>query len=181
MRTTRRADHNFWWSGDPTERFWIEVLKTDEYGDRLFAPDTPRYKTMHGVEVGDVVFHWLSERHPRIGSKRGGLYAVSRATGPLQRSASHWDKHDSLEMSLTPRVYLRRPVLLEDLKRRRDDLAENLDVLEEAISPMKPHSLWQFTSTGLKPHMTYLAKFTTADLELITADHPHIVTALGLV
>lgn len=55
---------SFWWSGDRTERYWVEQLRTDEYGDRLIAPDGPRYATMHGVAVGDLVLRWYSERHP---------------------------------------------------------------------------------------------------------------------
>ena len=50
--TTRTSD--FWWSGDRSEKYWIEQLRTDEYGDRLIAPDTSTYATMHGVEVGEL-------------------------------------------------------------------------------------------------------------------------------
>lgn len=134
---------------------------------------------MHAVEIGDVVFHWFSERHPQAGTKRGGLYAVSRVTGPLQRSMQAWEGQLSVEIPLTGRTYLQRPILLDDLKDRRDQLKDNLDKLKTRIAPLSPHSLWQFPGHGMKPVTKYLAKLTAADLELIAADHPHIVTTLG--
>lgn len=181
MTPRNSADHDFWWSGDATERFWIELLKTDEYGDRLFAPDNSKYRPMHGVEVGDVVFHWFSERHPHAGPKKGGIYAISRVTGPLRVSDRLWEGHTCNEIPLSGRSYLQRPVLLEELKQREHELRTNRDSLSSRARRKPIYSPWQFPSTGLKPMTRYLTKLMSADLEVIAADHPHIVTALGLV
>ncbi|MCT1996848.1 hypothetical protein M3C58_01285 [Brachybacterium muris] len=181
MSATNDADHHFWWSGDAIERFWIEQLQTDEYGDRLIAPDNTTYRPMHGVEIGDVVFHWFSERHPQAGPKKGGIYAVSRVTGPLQRADRLWEEQTSIEIPLSRRSNLNRPILLEDLKQREHELRENKDSLTSHVQGKPLYSPWQFPKTGLKPMTRYLTKLTATDLEVIAADHPHIVIALGRV
>lgn len=169
---------SFWWSGDRTERYWVEQLRTDEYGDRLIAPDDPRYATMHGVEVGDLVLRWYSERHPDGGPRRSGVHAVSRVIGRLRPSTDLWEGSTSVEIPLTRRTMLDRPVLLTDLKRREDEFRASSEALAEAVAPMPRHSPWQFPRTGLKPMTKYLTKLIRADLEVIVADHPHLATAM---
>lgn len=181
MSATNDADHHFWWSGDAIERFWIEQLQTDEYGDRLIAPDNTTYRPMHGVEIGDVVFHWFSERHPQAGPKKGGIYAISRVTGPLRLSGPLWEGQTCNEIPLSGRSYLQRPVLLEELKLREHELKANRASLSSRAKQEPIYSPWQFPSTGLKPMTRYLTKLMSTDLEVIAADHPHIVIALGRV
>lgn len=178
MSPPRPADHDYWWSGDRSERFWIEQLKTDEYGDKLIAPDSEKYSTMHGVEVGDLIFRWYSERHPRAGSKRGGIYAVSRTIGRVRASSQLWEGQACLEIPVTRRTFLRRPILLNDLKRREDELRANRDSLAEKVTAQPLYSPWQFPKTGLKPMTRYLTKLTAEDLEVIVADHPHLAIAM---
>lgn len=178
MNRRGSKDHPFWWSGDRSERFWIEQLKTDEYGDKLIAPDSSKYATMHGVEVGDIIFRWYSERHPVAGPKLGGIYAVSRAIGRVRSSAQLWEGQSCLEIPVTRRMHLRRPILLNDLKDREDELRENRDSLTGKVSPHALYSPWQFPAKGLKPMTRYLTKLTAEDLEVIVADHPHVATAM---
>ena len=174
--TTRTSD--FWWSGDRSEKYWIEQLRTDEYGDRLIAPDTSTYATMHGVEVGDLVMRWYSERHPEAGPRRGGIYAVSRVIGRVRSSPDLWDGQECLEIPLTRRTFLRRPIYLNDLKKLQKQLEANRDRLARTVGSTALYSPWQFPATGLKPMTRYLTKLTAEDVELIVADHPHLATAM---
>lgn len=180
MSSRAPKDRDFWWGGDRSERFWIEQLKTDEYGDKLIAPDSPKYAPMHGVEVGDIIFRWYSERHPEAGVKLGGIYAVSRAIGRLRNSDQLWEGQSCLEIPVTRRTFFRRPILLNDLKRREDELRTNRDSLAEKVSPLPLYSPWQFPAKGLKPMTRYLTKLTAEDLEVIVADHSHVATAMIL-
>ncbi|GLI29536.1 MULTISPECIES: hypothetical protein [Brachybacterium] len=171
--------HEFWWSGDRSERFWIEQLKTDSYGDKLIAPDNSTYATMHGVEVGDVVFRWYSERHPEAGPKRGGIYAVSRVIGGARRSDQLWDGKLCVEIPVTPRNFLRRPILLRDLKELEGEFRTHQQELETDVLPSPLYSPWQFPKTGLKPMTRYLTKLTVRDVELIGQHHPQLAPALA--
>ncbi|MGP5641425.1 hypothetical protein ACTXPS_18545 [Brachybacterium tyrofermentans] len=141
MPIERATQHEFWWSGDRTQRFWIEQLKTDAYGDKLTAPDTSRYATMRGVEVGDIVFRWYSERHPEAGRRLGGIYAASKVIGQIRRSEQLWDGQSCNEIPLAPRSYLRDPILLRDLKDLEAEFHTHQTALATAVQPSSPYSL----------------------------------------
>ncbi|MGP5008400.1 hypothetical protein ACTXJK_16035 [Brachybacterium tyrofermentans] len=178
MMPSPTRQHEFWWSGDRSERFWIEQLKTDAYGDKLIAPDNSKYATMHGVGVGDVVFRWYSERHPEAGPKRGGIYAVSRVIGGARRSDQLWDGKLCVEIPVTQRTFLHQPILLRDLKQLAGEFRAHQEQLEEDVRPLPSYSPWQFPKTGLKPMTRYLTKLTARDVELIGQHHPHLITAV---
>ncbi|MGP5641633.1 hypothetical protein ACTXPS_19625 [Brachybacterium tyrofermentans] len=180
MTPSFARQHGFWWSGDRSERFWIELLKTDAYGDKLIAPDSSRYATMQGVEVGDFVLRWYSERHPQAGSKRGGIYAVSRVIGHPRPSDELWDGKLCVEIPLTRRAFLRKPILLHDLKELERHLSAHQNSLEEEVRPLPLYSPWQFPATGLKPMTRYLTKLTTRDVEMIGQHHPHLITTVAV-
>lgn len=178
MTARMRQGAGFWWDGDPSERYWLEQLKTDTDGDRLFAPDTGTYRVMHAVDVGDLVLHWFSERRPDVGPGRSGIYAVSRVVGPARAAADRWEGRPSIDVPLTAKIMLDRPVLLADLKRREEELRRNRDELLADIGDAPHYSMWQFPRRGLKPVVRYLSKLSTADLEIIVADHPHLTAAM---
>ena len=177
MSARKAHEREYWWSSDRFEKYWIELLKTDTQGDRLFAPDTRTYRTMEAVNVGDLVLHWHSERYPGIKGKTSGIYSVSRAIGRVRPSQDLWDGKISVEVPLSRKVPLREPILLPDLKKIADALNNNLERLK-AVEPRPHFSPWQFPDTGLKPMTRYLTKLTAADLELIVAEHPHLATAM---
>lgn len=179
MTSRRTGGNEFWWSGDRSERFWIEQLKTDAYGEKLIAPDNSKYATMHGVEVGDIVFRWYSERHPEAGSKRGGIYAVSRVTGTVRPSEQLWDGKLCLEIPLTPRTFLRRPILLRDLKELEIESHAHQEQRKGNVRPLPTYSPWQFPKTGLKPVTRYLTKLTSRDVEIIGQHRSHLITAIA--
>lgn len=172
------TSNDFWWSGDRTERYWIEQLKTDDYGDRLIAPDDSTYATMRAVEVGDLVLRWYSERHPSAGPGRGGIYAVSRVIGRPRSTPDLWEGRQCLEVPLTRRAFLRRPILLNDLKNLEDHLKADREALARSVPTKALYSPCQFPRTGLKPMTRYLTKLTAEDLELIVGDHPHLATVM---
>lgn len=178
MTPSSARHHKFWWSSDRSERFWIEQLKTDEYGDKLIAPNNSKYSTMHGVEVGDVVFRWHSERHPEAGPKRGGIYAVSRVIGGARQSDQLWDGKLCVEIPVTPRAVLRRPILLRDLKTLESEFRTHQERPKADVLPSPLYSPWQFPKTGLKPMTRYLTKLTARDVELIGLHHPQLITAV---
>jgi hypothetical protein len=84
-----------WWSGDPRERFWIEITDRDDLGQDLHAPQTDAtgreywsYSLVRFVEPGDVVFHWSKtlEGGP-------GIVGFSRAVGDVQIETIRWLAH----------------------------------------------------------------------------------------
>ena len=178
MSARKTREREYWWSSDRSEKYWIELLKTDMQGDRLFAPDTRTYRTIEAVNVGDLVLHWHSERYPGIKGRASGIYSVSRAIGRIRPSHDLWEGKISVEVPLSRKVPLREPILLPDLKEISDELNRNRVRLEAAIKPRPHFSPWQFPDTGLKPMTRYLTKLTTEDVELIVADHPHLATAM---
>lgn len=98
--------------------------------------------------------------------------------GRLRPSTDLWEGSACVEIPLTRRTMLDRPVLLADLKRREDEFRASSEALAETVAPMPRHSPWQFPRTGLKPMTKYLTKLTRADVEVIVADHPHLATAM---
>ena len=179
MSPSNPANRDFWWTDDHSENFWIEQLKTEGDGDRLWAPDTSTYRAVHGVEVGEIILHWHSERRPDIKPGLSGIYAVSRVIGRTHAAADRWEGQLSIEAPLTRKVPLNRPILLRDLKLRQDEFKQNLDELKRTVGRKSHFSPWQFPGTGLKPVTRYLTKLTSQDLEVIVADHPHLATAIA--
>lgn len=173
-----RTDLAYWWSGNRSERYWIEQLKTDKYGERLIAPDNPTYAVMRGVEIGDLVFRWYSERHTAAGARRSGIYAVSRVIGDVRPSEEVWEGHSCLEVPVSVRTLLSRPILLQDIKPLEGAFLENRRVLATAVGDLPLYSPWQFPVKGLKPMTRYLTKLAVADLESIIADHPHLALSM---
>ena len=125
MSARKTREREYWWSSDRSEKYWIELLKTDMQGDRLFAPDTRTYRTMEAVNVGDLVLHWHSERYPGIKGRTSGIYSVSRAIGRIRPSHDLWEGKISVEVPLSRKVPLREPILLPDLKEISDELNRN--------------------------------------------------------
>lgn len=179
MTSRHFRQYEFWWSGDRSERFWIEQLKTDAYGDKLIAPDDPKYAIMHGVEVGDIIFGWHSERHPDAGPKRGGIYALSRVIGRVRPADQLWDDKLFLEIPVTRRTFLQRPILLHDLRNLESHFRTHQEMRGEKVHPLPLYSPWQYPATGLKPMMRYLTKLTAHDVELIGQHHPQLIPALA--
>ena len=56
---------NAWWSGEPTERFWLEITDRPDIGADLHCPQrdaignrSPGYSLIWWVRPGDIVFHY---------------------------------------------------------------------------------------------------------------------------
>lgn len=60
---------NEWWLTDPAERYWMETIRRDDFGDGIRAPfakrngvSTPYWELVNHVRDGDVVLHWTTAR-----------------------------------------------------------------------------------------------------------------------
>ena len=65
---------SYWWDGDGTERFWVEIRWEKGIGldlaCRLVSEDgdrNPYYDLVGQVRPGDVVYHWNAHEHRFVG------------------------------------------------------------------------------------------------------------------
>ncbi|HET6530695.1 MAG TPA: hypothetical protein VFH03_08800 [Actinoplanes sp.] len=83
---------NAWWSGDPRQRFWLEITDRPDIGVDLHCPQrdaagnrNPGYSLIWWVRTGDIVFHYsLNER---------AIVAWSRASGGVTEAPTVWLSH----------------------------------------------------------------------------------------
>jgi hypothetical protein len=67
-----------WWSGQPQERYWLEITGRDDIGTNLNAPQQGEegapphwsYSLIWEVQPGDLVFHWQTTRRAIVGCSR---------------------------------------------------------------------------------------------------------------
>lgn len=159
-----------WWNGDPSERYWMELVNVDTWGSELVAPDEPRHALMYDVSVGDVVFHWVGKNNPQ--RRPSGMYGVSVVAGSLQNNAGEWLGRLANTIELTGYTALDSPLLLTDLRAHQDDifaLVERLKLQEQRTLhfPFQRHP-----TAGLKPNQRYLSKLPAELLEIVPALRP---------
>lgn len=94
-----------WWSGDNTERYWVEVTDRSDLGENLHTPkasttgtSTWGYELVNYVQPGDVVFHW----HKRIADAGPALVAWSVATGDIEDTQIKWQAHGTYGRAAEP-------------------------------------------------------------------------------
>lgn len=150
-----------WWDGDPSQRYWMELVNVSTWGSELIAPDTDRYALMQNVKVGDVVLHWVGKNNP-MGFK-SGMYGSSRVAGNLKPRAGKWFDKPANTIPLTDYTPLEAPYLLSNL--RSDHQEEILGVLNELVqehakTPAKTiyFPFQRHPTVGLKPNQGYLFK-----------------------
>ncbi|WP_320784451.1 protein NO VEIN domain-containing protein [Streptomyces sp. CRN 30] len=81
---------NRWWSGDPSERYWLEITNRDDIGTNLLAPqlndrgeDYWSYSLVRQVRPGDLVLHWDKNHGP-------GVVGYSHVVGEPFASTITW-------------------------------------------------------------------------------------------
>jgi hypothetical protein len=81
-----------WWTGDPRQRFWLEITDRTDIGVDLHCPQrdahgnrTPGYSLICWVQINDVVFHY--DRNVRA------ITAWSRAAGQVTEAPTIWLSH----------------------------------------------------------------------------------------
>jgi len=89
---------NEWWSGDPGQRYWLEITDRAVLGTDLHAPrydasghEYWSYELVRYVNPGDVVFHWW-----KIAEGGPSIVGFSRAVGELQTSTIEWLAHGTV-------------------------------------------------------------------------------------
>jgi len=83
---------NDWWTGDPQQRFWLEITDRPDIGIDLHCPQrdatgnrTPGYSLIWCVRVDDIVFHYEKDKH--------AITAWSRAAGQVTEAPTVWLSH----------------------------------------------------------------------------------------
>ncbi len=97
---------NDWWSGDPTERYWLEITDREGLGVDLHAPQVDgsgranwTYDLVRYVEPGDVVLHWHKDL---VG--RPAIVGYSEAVGPVGASEIVWQARGTRGRARGPAV-----------------------------------------------------------------------------
>lgn len=83
---------NSWWSGDPAERYWMEITDRETVGIDVNAPQLDgsgkphwSYTLVTEAQPGDIVLHW--HKHD---AGEPALIGWSEVTGPLTADSLTW-------------------------------------------------------------------------------------------
>ncbi|EMY32857.1 hypothetical protein D477_017949 [Arthrobacter crystallopoietes BAB-32] len=160
-----------WWSGDPTQRYWMELVNVDSWGSELVAPDEPRHALMYDVAVGDVVYHWVGKNNPQ--RRPSGMYGVSVVAGNLQRDAGEWLGQPANTIELTGYTAFDPPLLLGALRSYQQQIFDLIEGLHERERQQTLHFPFQKHPTaGLKPNQRYLSKLPAELLDIVSELRP---------
>ena len=137
---------NDWWSTDPRQKFWVEITDRPDLGRNIIAPKraqqgkiTPGYELLNYVKEGDLVFHWW--RKPKNREERG-FYGFSEVTGQMRDGSIPWKSRGRYatneEFTQKPAKFwnlvnfteFSRPVLIQDLDSKKDEIFELIENLE---------------------------------------------------
>jgi hypothetical protein len=80
------TDGDFWWSGRPGERYWMEITDRKDLGSDLHAPQRGKSGRPHwssllatAVQEGDIVLHWWKRS-----GKGSAIVGWSTAVGTIE-------------------------------------------------------------------------------------------------
>lgn len=131
----RRRNEKHWWTGNDSERFWLESTDRDDLGTNLHAPklddagkENPKYDLFRFSRPGDIVFHYHK--------KPQAVIAWSVVGGPIESATILWGARGhkakkrgatayvrpSWRMPLSDLTYLTQPLSLDELRRTSDSL-----------------------------------------------------------
>lgn len=92
LRKGAQVPLNTWWTGDPQQRYWLEISDRDEPGENLLAPQLNgagreewSYSLLTETRPGDRVLHWYSA--PGGGSS---IFGWSEVVGPVSTGTITW-------------------------------------------------------------------------------------------
>lgn len=159
-----------WWSGDPAQRYWMELVNVDNWGSELIAPDEPRHALMYDVNVGDVVFHWVGKNNPL--KLKSGMYGTSIVAGVLNLHAGEWDGAPANTIELTGYTAFEKPKLLTELRLFEPDILLLLSELSASVSSAVHFPFSKHKTAGLKPNQRYLTKLPAQMLEIVPSLRP---------
>lgn len=73
-----RGDMAYWWEGEGSERYWVEIRWVEGIGRFLTCPappvdgrtHNPWYQLVGQVQPDDVIYHWNAVEHRFVGRSR---------------------------------------------------------------------------------------------------------------
>jgi hypothetical protein len=162
---------NAWWSGDPRQRFWLEITDRPDIGVDLHCPQRDAagnrntgYSLIWWVEIGDVVFHYsLNER---------AIVAWSRAAGGVTEAPTVWLSHRAATrrrlqvaraqpgwwLDVDGPFPLERPLSLAQLRERADDVRAVAEQLRADYPGSLYFPFFFWGGSELRPMQPYLNK-----------------------
>ena len=151
---------SYWWRGDRSERFWIEIRWVDGIGRALVCPAPPRdgsphnpwYQLVGQVERGDVVYHWSAVEHRFVGR--------SEVARPVRQVGGDW------VVDLRGFMPLVATVDLATVRRLEPELV----AIRDQLGAKHGHPLYlpfQFRRDGLRLMSNYFAKVPAAAVEVL--------------
>lgn len=154
-----------WWSGDPSQRYWMEVVTVPAWGSELVAPDKSQYALMKEVSIGDVVFHWVGKNN--LQRRPSGMYGVSAVSGPLHRGTGVWEDKPADTIALSGYTPFDPAFLLVDMRTYQDEILQLLENLRRLHQKTVHFPFHKHQTAGLKPNQRYLSKFPAEILDII--------------
>ncbi len=165
---------NTWWSGEPSERFWVEITQRSNVGEDLWAPKTDQsgrpywgYELLTYTRPGDVVFHW--HKH-LLGTP--ALIGWSVIAGPVRDAFEEWQPRGTYgraalsqglrpvwQVPLSGYTSLAKPVTEADVRSLE---AELRDSLSDAGTDQGGPLYFPFAFSGKRPvraAQTYFTKW----------------------
>lgn len=159
-----------WWSGDPAQRYWMELVNVAEWGTELVAPDEPRHALMYDVNIGDIVFHWVGKNNPL--KLKSGMYGASVVAGELIPNAGEWEGAPANTIELTGYTAFEKPRLLPDLREFETEILALLANLKSAGNTTVHFPFSKHKTAGLKPNQRYLTKLPAQLLDIVPILRP---------
>jgi hypothetical protein len=142
---------NYWWDGDPTENFWVEIRKRPGTGLELRCPllnkggtRSGQYELLDVVGRGDVVYHWHATQ--------------ARFVGRSRAAARVHIEGDQRVVPLTGFTPLAGDVALAEVRSRSEAIYRIRDRLEKMIGGATSYLPFQFRRDGLRMASYYFAK-----------------------
>lgn len=158
-----------WWSGDSSQRYWMELINVESWGSELVAPEEPRHALMHEVHEGDIVFHWVGKNNPK--RKPAGLYGKSVVAGALRRDNGEWLGRAANTIELTGYTAFDPPILLPEVRQRESEILTLLEDFESRYGTVH-YPFHRHKTAGLKPNQRYLMKFPSELLDIVRPLRP---------
>jgi len=149
----------YWWDGDISERYWVEIRYVEGIGEELRCPVTDEsgqpnawYDLVESVNTGDVVYHWNAEQHRFVGR--------SEVAQPVLISGGQ------RTVELANFVPIRATVDLALVRQHEQDLTALRDTLREENPGEALYLPFQYRSDGLRMMSNYFAKLPKTVVDL---------------
>ena len=171
---TQRGVTARWWSGYPEERYWFESSDRTDVGADLRAPlhdatggETWRYCLFREARLGDIVYHYDSNRQAVIASsivagpaEPRRIEWVARGSYAKRRSAV-LEEVDGYRLPLVSTNWITSPLTLEQLRLAKDVLlAVEASALSKGSRPL--YFPFELSKRPVRPLQGYAFKLPAA-------------------